>query len=46
EVDLLLGNPAKAKNILGWSPKTSFNELVAMMVQEDLRKTASKGKHN
>ncbi|MCM3701055.1 GDP-mannose 4,6-dehydratase [Paenibacillus macerans] len=46
EVDLLLGNPAKAKNILGWSPKISFNELVAMMVQEDLRRTACKGKHN
>lgn len=46
EVDLLLGNPAKAKNILGWSPKTSFNELVAMMVQEDLRRTVCKGKHN
>lgn len=46
EVDLLLGNPSKAKNILGWSPKTSFNELVVMMVQEDLRRIACKDKHN
>ena len=37
EVDLLLGNPAKAKEKLGWEPKTSFNELVKMMVQSDLQ---------
>lgn len=34
----LWGNPAKAKNILGWNPsKTSFEELVKMMVESDLR---------
>ncbi|MGE7752392.1 GDP-mannose 4,6-dehydratase [Lysinibacillus fusiformis] len=38
EVDLLLGNPTKAKNKLGWEPKTSFDKLVEMMVQADLRK--------
>ncbi|URM33462.1 GDP-mannose 4,6-dehydratase [Cytobacillus firmus] len=36
EVDLLLGNPAKAKEKLGWEPRTSFDELVKMMVQSDL----------
>lgn len=37
EVDLLLGNPAKAKKLLGWEPKVSFKELVRMMVEADLR---------
>ncbi|MFB5085892.1 GDP-mannose 4,6-dehydratase [Psychrobacillus sp. PGGUH221] len=36
EVELLLGNPAKAKEKLGWKPKTDFDELVKMMVREDL----------
>jgi GDPmannose 4,6-dehydratase len=37
EVDLLIGNPAKAKRCLGWEPKTSFRELVQLMIQEDLK---------
>lgn len=37
EVDLLIGDYSKAKEKLGWVPKTSFNELVKIMVQEDLR---------
>ncbi len=37
EVDLLLGNPAKAKSKLGWKPRVSFEELVAMMVKSDLQ---------
>ena len=37
EVDSLLGDPAKAKAKLGWSPKVKFGELVAEMVREDLR---------
>jgi len=37
EVDLLLGDPSKAKNKLGWQPKVSFSELVSMMVEEDLK---------
>jgi GDPmannose 4,6-dehydratase len=37
EVDLLIGNPEKAKNQLGWEPKTTFKELVALMVQEDMK---------
>jgi GDPmannose 4,6-dehydratase len=37
EVETLLGDPAKAKQKLGWTPKISFNELVAEMVREDYR---------
>ena len=37
EVETLLGDPSKAKVKLGWSPKTSFKELVAEMVREDLK---------
>ncbi len=36
EVDLLIGDPAKAKKVLGWEPTTSFEELVRMMVDADL----------
>ena len=36
EVDLLLGNPAKAKHVLGWQPKTTFSQLVEMMVNADM----------
>lgn len=36
EVDLLIGNPAKAKDKLGWEAKTSLEELCAMMVKADL----------
>jgi len=36
EVDVLLGNPAKAKAELGWEPKTSLAQLIAMMVEADL----------
>jgi len=37
EVEFLLGDPSKAKTKLGWKPKTSFDELVKMMVQEDVK---------
>ena len=37
EVDLLVGDGTKAKEVLGWVPKTSFNQLVALMVENDLR---------
>jgi GDPmannose 4,6-dehydratase len=37
EVDLLIGDPTKAKNKLGWAPKCSFPELVKLMVREDLK---------
>ncbi|MBL9129227.1 MAG: GDP-mannose 4,6-dehydratase, partial [Verrucomicrobiales bacterium] len=36
EVDLLIGNPAKAKKRLGWEPKVRFGELVKIMVDADL----------
>ena len=36
EVDYLLGDSSKAKQKLGWSPKTSFEDLVKMMVDYDL----------
>jgi len=36
EVDLLLGNPAKAKADLGWEPKVKFEQLVKMMVDSDM----------
>jgi GDPmannose 4,6-dehydratase len=37
EVETLLGDPSKAKQRLGWEPKTTFRELVAEMMTEDLR---------
>ena len=37
EVDSLLGDPSKAKQKLGWSPKISFKELVKEMIYEDLK---------
>jgi GDPmannose 4,6-dehydratase len=36
EVDLLIGDASKAKQVLGWSPTVSFPELVTMMVENDL----------
>ena len=36
EVDLLIGNPAKAKAKLGWEPQTKFKDLVRIMVDSDL----------
>ncbi len=42
EVELLLGNPAKAKTKLGWQPKVSFEQLVAMMVDADMDRQMGK----
>jgi GDPmannose 4,6-dehydratase len=39
EVDLLIGDPAKAKKQLGWEPKIRFPELVSIMVDADLALT-------
>ena len=36
EVEVLLGNPAKAKKALGWEPKTSLEQLIHMMVDADM----------
>jgi len=41
EVDQLIGDPAKAKEQLGWEPRTSFRELVEMMVDADLERLTS-----
>jgi GDPmannose 4,6-dehydratase len=38
EVELLIGNPAKAKAILGWEPQTTLEQLCQMMVDADLRR--------
>ena len=37
EVDLLIGDPAKAKKKLGWTPRTKFEELARLMVDADIR---------
>lgn len=42
EVDLLIGDYAKAEKELGWKPTTSFRQLVEMMVQSDLAKEEAK----
>jgi len=44
EVDLLLGNPNKAKKILNWHPKITFRALVKEMVEEDI-KLLARGDH-
>ena len=36
EVDVLVGDYAKARRVLGWEPRVKFTELVAMMVESDL----------
>ncbi len=38
EVDLLVGDPSKAKKVLGWEAKTSLESLCAMMVEADMRR--------
>jgi GDPmannose 4,6-dehydratase len=40
EVDYLLGDPSKAVKALGWKPKTTFKELVRLMMESDLELTA------
>ena len=41
EVDYLIGDASKARKVLGWTPKTSFKELVKMMVEADLKREES-----
>jgi GDPmannose 4,6-dehydratase len=36
EVDVLRGNASKAENVLGWKPKTTFQEMIKKMVQNDI----------
>jgi GDPmannose 4,6-dehydratase len=40
EVDVLLGNPAKAKAKLGWEPQTDLESLISMMVDADMKRVA------
>jgi GDPmannose 4,6-dehydratase len=42
EVDTLIGDATKAKKVLGWSPTVSFNELVYLMVENDLKLESKK----
>ena len=41
DVDVLLGDPAKARELLGWEPKVDFRELVEMMVDADLSRLSA-----
>ena len=40
EVDVLIGDPSKAREVLGWRPKVDFPQLVAMMMEADLARVA------
>jgi GDPmannose 4,6-dehydratase len=41
EVDLLIGDPSKAQEKLGWKPKVSFEEMIRMMVDADVERLSS-----
>ena len=41
EVDHLIGDASKARDVLGWQPKVTFEELIQMMVDEDLQRLSS-----
>ena len=41
EVDTLLADPSKARRVLGWEPKTDFDELIRLMVRADLERLES-----
>lgn len=43
EVPVLLGDASKAKEVLGWEPKISFEQLAAMMYEADLKKLFQRG---
>ena len=43
EVDLLIGNPSKAKKLLGWKAKTKFEDLVHLMIKSDMDKVLKRG---
>jgi len=46
EVDLLLGDPSKARKVLGWTHEITFPQLVKEMVASDLQRVASEGPRN
>ena len=43
EVDLLVGDPTKAREKLGWEPTVDFEGLVGMMVDADLERLRARG---
>lgn len=43
EVDLLIGDPSKAKAVLGWRPKVSYEALAKLMVEADIKRQQNKG---
>lgn len=43
EVDMLIGDPTKAKELIGWEPKVKFDELVEIMVKADMDKLENEG---
>jgi GDPmannose 4,6-dehydratase len=43
EVELLIGDPTKAKNILNWEAKTTLEELCEMMVKSDIERNKNGG---
>ena len=45
EVDFLVGDSSKAKEKLGWEPKTTFKGLVSLMVEADLKRAAFEARH-
>lgn len=42
EVDILLGDPTKARKVLGWKPKTTFKKLIEIMVEADIRRVSKR----
>jgi GDPmannose 4,6-dehydratase len=43
EVDHLIGDPSKARSVLGWVPSVDFHELVSMMVDADIQRLSRAG---
>jgi GDPmannose 4,6-dehydratase len=41
EVDILIGDPSKAMNLLGWSPKTTLEDLIKIMIDSDIKNLQS-----
>ena len=45
DIETVVGNPAKARDRLGWRPRLDFDELVALMVEHDLRRVGRSRSH-
>jgi GDPmannose 4,6-dehydratase len=46
EVDLLIGDASKAREQLGWQPRVSFEELVQMMYEHDLKEEQARAEQS